>query len=170
MELTSSKPKKQRKWHYTKALHIIQKDFGIHLSPGLRKSLGKRSLETRKGDTVKILRGNKSFVGKQGEITAVRRNKRQVLIEGITRKRVDGTEIQVPFRPSNLILISLKEGDKKRIKNTKLAKQKTVTEENPTSIHKGEGETKAEATTKVSPEGKKEVKETKEEKVKKDGE
>lgn len=150
MELTSSKPKKQRKLHYTKALHAIQKDFGIHLTPELRKSIGKRSLEAKKGDTVKVLRGNKNFVGKRGVITAVRRNKRQLLIEGITRKRVDGTEIQVPFRPSNLILISIVEGDKKRMKNTKLAKQKIAT--------KGSPEVATKTETK------------KEEKVKKDGE
>ncbi len=120
--VTSSQPRKQRKWFHTKPLHKMQEDFGMHLVASLRKSLGKRSLNARKGDTVKVVRGNENYVGKQGKITEIRRKKKQVLIEGITRKKVDGKEIPVPFRPSNLMLVSIDETDKKRIKKPKTKK------------------------------------------------
>ena len=123
MELTSSKPKKQRKHHYTKALHLKEKDFSMHLNKALRKALGKRSLEARKGDTVKIVRGDGKFVGKQGKITAVNRTKTQVFVENVTRKKMNGTEIQVPFRPSNLELVALEEKDNRRLKGKKVSKE-----------------------------------------------
>ena len=42
--------------------------------------------------------------------------KYRVYIEGITRKRVDGTEVMIPIHPSNLRIISLNLSDEKRIK------------------------------------------------------
>ena len=122
MQVQSAKPKKQRKWFHTKPIHRLKEDFSVHLNEKLRKSIGKRSLEARNGDTVKVVRGNKAFVGKQGKITSVRRKKRQILIEGITRKKMNGTEIQVPFRPSNLELVSIDESDKRRLKKMKKGK------------------------------------------------
>ncbi|HZX19688.1 MAG TPA: 50S ribosomal protein L24 [archaeon] len=119
MQVQSSKPNKRRKWHHTKPLHRIQSDFAIHLSEKLRKTFGKRSIDAKKEDTVKVMRGNKSFVGKQGKITAVNRHKRQVLVEGITRKKMSGTEIQIPFRPSNLMIVAIDESDKRRMKKLK---------------------------------------------------
>ena len=116
MTVLSSKPKKQRKQHYTKALHTLQKELSMHLSKELRKNLSRRNLEARKEDTVKVMRGSEKFVGKQGKITLIKRKKRQVFIEGITRKKIDGTEIQVPFKPSNLLLVTIDEKDERRFK------------------------------------------------------
>ncbi|PIN85803.1 MAG: 50S ribosomal protein L24 [Candidatus Diapherotrites archaeon CG11_big_fil_rev_8_21_14_0_20_37_9] len=124
MESTSSKPKKQRKSHYTKALHKVQAQFGGHLSRELRKQTGKRSLTIRKGDTVKVMRGGKDFVGKSGKVTAVRRAKLQVLVEGIIRKRTDGTERQIPFRPSNLMITAIEEKDSRRLEKNITTKVK----------------------------------------------
>ncbi|MCR4368422.1 MAG: 50S ribosomal protein L24 [archaeon] len=121
MILTSSKPKKQRKQHYTRPLHLKEKEFSMHLNKALRKALGKRSLEGRKGDTVRIMRGDEKFVGKQGKITAVKRSKIQVFVENVTRKKMNGTEIQVPFKPSNLELVALEEKDNRRLKGKKIA-------------------------------------------------
>ena len=111
----SSKPKRQRKWHYTKPLHTSQKEFSVHLSRDLRKELGRRSLEARKGDTVKVLRGGGKVKGKQGKITGILRAKRMVYVEGIMRKKVDGTEKAIPLRPSNLLLIAVDTKDERRM-------------------------------------------------------
>lgn len=121
--LTSSKPSRQRKWNYSKPLHQLRKEFSMHLSPDLRKALGKRSLEARVGDTVKVMRGNESYLNKQGKITALRTSKLQVLIEGITKKKGDGSEIQVPFRPSNLMLVAIDDKDKLRLNKRKKVKK-----------------------------------------------
>lgn len=40
----------------------------------------------------------------------------QVFIEGIKRKRTAGTEAQIPFHASNLLILSLDLSDKKRVK------------------------------------------------------
>lgn len=113
----SSKPKVQRKEHYKKQLHRLEKDFSMHLSAALRKQIGIRSLEGRKDDTVKVMRGDGKVKNKQGKITAVLRNKRMVLVEGIISKKGDGTERQIPLRPSNLMIVTLNEKDSRRLKN-----------------------------------------------------
>ena len=112
----SSKPKRQRKWHYTKPLHTSQKEFSVHLSRDLRKELGRRSLEARKGDTVKVLRGGGKVKGKQGKITGILRAKRMAYVEGVVRKKVDGPEKAIPLRPSNLLLIAVEAKDDRRMK------------------------------------------------------
>ncbi len=113
--VASSKPKSQRKWYYTKPLHTSQKEFSAHLSKDLRKELGRRSLEVRRGDTVKVLRGGEKVFGKQGKITGIMRAKRMVFVEGIVRKKVDGTEKPIPLRPSNLLLVAIDTKDERRI-------------------------------------------------------
>ncbi len=121
--VTSSKPKVQRKWHYSKPLHAARKDFSAHLSKELRKQLGRRSLELRKGDTVKVMRGGPKYRRRSGKVTGFRMLKRQVLIEGIMRKKVSGAEIAVPFKASNLLITAIEEKDQRRLKNRKVKKQ-----------------------------------------------
>ncbi|VVC00440.1 50S ribosomal protein L24 [uncultured archaeon] len=106
-EVKSSKPKRQRKWHYSKPLHLRRADFSAHLSRELRKQLGRRAVELRKGDKVKVMRGSENYSGKQGKVTGFKMLKRQVFIEGITRKKVSGKEIQVPFKASNLLVMEI---------------------------------------------------------------
>ena len=113
--VASSKPSRQRKSYYDKPLHVSYKEFSMHLSRDLRKEVGRRSLEGRKGDTVKVMRGNKNVNGKQGKITGILRPKRMVFVEGIVRKKTDGTEKPVPLRPSNLLLVAIDTKDERRI-------------------------------------------------------
>lgn len=116
MASTSSKPGKRRLGHYAKPLHAMGKDFSIHLSKELRTQLKRRNVDCRKGDTVKVVRGGEQFVGKQGKIAEIRRKKRQVLIEGVIRKKSNGQEVLVPFRPSNLVIVALEDKDSRRFK------------------------------------------------------
>ncbi len=115
-DFKSSKPKVQRKWHHTKPLHTARKEFSGHLSKELRKELGRRSLEIRKGDTVKVMRGSEKYNGKSGKVTGFKTPKKQVLIEGIMRKKVSGKEIPVPFRASNLLITAIEDKDQRRFK------------------------------------------------------
>ena len=112
----SSQPGKQRKRHYEKQLHELKRDFSIHLSKELRKETKKRNIEVRLGDTVKVMRGNEGYVSKHGKIVEIRRKKRQVLIEGIARKKSTGQEVLVPFRPSNLLIVALDDKDARRFR------------------------------------------------------
>ena len=68
----------------------------------------------RKGDEVEVMRGK--FRKKTGKIFRVDLKKYKVYIEGITRKRTDGTERIVPFHASNLRIMNLNLEDKMRKK------------------------------------------------------
>jgi large subunit ribosomal protein L24 len=109
----SKKPRKQRKALYTAPLHKRRKLLSAHLSKELREKYKRRSLPIRKGDEVKVLRGE--FKGKVGKVSKVDLKKLKVYVEGITRKRTVGTEVQVPIHPSNLMIINPDLSDKRRL-------------------------------------------------------
>ncbi|MDD5162905.1 MAG: 50S ribosomal protein L24 [Candidatus ainarchaeum sp.] len=111
MNVKSSKARKQRKNFFECPLHEKRNSLAGHLSKDLRKKMGKRGISLRKGDTVKVMRGKHS--GKEGKITGVDYKKRLVFIEKITRKKSDGTEIQVGIHASKILVLDL-EGDEKR--------------------------------------------------------
>jgi len=119
--MNSKKPKKQRKAFHEKPLHLKSKDLSSHLSKTLMKETGKRSFALRKGDNVKVMRGD--FKGKTGKITSVNYSRQKVLIEKLTRKKSDGTEVMVPFKASNLQIESLDKSDEKRFKRQKTEKE-----------------------------------------------
>jgi len=109
----SKKARKQRKFLFTAPLHIRRKMMAAHLSKELREKYKRRSLPLRKGDEVEVMRGE--FKGKRGKVSRIDLKKYKVYIEGITRRKTTGTEVQVPIHPSNLRIISLNLDDKKRV-------------------------------------------------------
>lgn len=108
----TKRPSKQKKRFFGAKMHQLQKHMHSTLSKELRKSLKARALGVRKEDKVKVMRGK--FRGKNGKVSGVNREKRQVFIDGIMRKKADGKEIFIPIHPSNLMIIELAAGDKKR--------------------------------------------------------
>ncbi|MFH7882646.1 MAG: 50S ribosomal protein L24, partial [Candidatus Aenigmatarchaeota archaeon] len=66
------------------------------------------------GDEVEVMRGE--FKKRKGKILRIDTKKYKVYIEGIMRKKTDGTERIVPFHPSNLKIINLNLEDKRRVK------------------------------------------------------
>ena len=120
----SKKPKKQRKYIYHAPLHIRHKLVSATLSKELRKKYNKRSLPIRKGDEIEIITGE--FKKKRGKVRKVDLKKLKVYIDGIVRKKVDGTEVQVPFHPSNLKIINLNLEDEKRLKSLKKKEKENV--------------------------------------------
>ena len=111
---SSSQPRKQRKFLAKAPLHIKRKQLSANLAKPLRKEYG-RSLEVKKDDKVKIMRGK--FKGKTGKITKVITKRLKVYVEGIQTTKQDGSKADVPIRPSNLQIIELNLEDKRRIKN-----------------------------------------------------
>ncbi len=109
---SSTQPRKQRKYLYEAPLHSRQKMVHVHLSSELRKKYGHRNTQLRKGDKVKILRGN--FAGKEGRVERVLLKQGKVLVAGAEIIRKNGTKVQVPLPPSNLLLLELELSDKKR--------------------------------------------------------
>jgi len=123
----SKKPKKQRKYVYHAPSHVKHKLVSATLSKELRKKYNKRSISLRKGDEVEVITGE--FKKKTGKIRKVDLKKLKIYIDGITRKKVDGTDIQVPFHPSNLKIINLNIEDEKRLKSLKRKEKENVTSE-----------------------------------------
>ena len=109
---SSKKPSKQRKYVYNAPLHIRRKFMSAHLSKELMKKYQKRNIPIKKGDKVKIMRGQ--FKKKIGEITKVDLRKLKVYIDNIFLVKRDGTKAFYPIYTSNLLITELKLDDKYR--------------------------------------------------------
>lgn len=108
----SKQPRKQRKYRANAPLHAKRKMLGAHLSKELRKKYQTRTAVLRKDDVVRVMRG--AFKKRQGKILSVNMKKEIVYIEGLQKTRKDGTKVNVPFRASNMLIITLISEDKKR--------------------------------------------------------
>ena len=111
---SSKQSKKQRKYRYNAPLHIKQKFVHTHLSTELRKKYKTRSLGLRKGDKVKVLRGQ--FKKHAGNVERINLRKTKVYLSGIEITKKDGTKTTYPIDPSNLIITELNLDDKERQK------------------------------------------------------
>jgi large subunit ribosomal protein L24 len=109
----SSKPRKSRKAFMQMPTHKRVKKIAGHASEKIKKEIGKRSLSLRKGDIVKVVRG--MFKGKSGKIIHIDHAKLKIKIEGVKRKKSDGTELNMPIDPSNIIIEELDRSDAKRL-------------------------------------------------------
>jgi len=110
----SVQPRKQRKFRHNAPLHIKQKFVTTHISKELRKRYSKRNIQLRKGDNVKIMRGQ--FKNKQGKVDEINLRKTSVYITGIEVSKKDGTKTRFPLHPSNLMITELNLDDKMRQK------------------------------------------------------
>lgn len=136
---SSKQPRKQRKYVANAPLHVKRKLLSVNLSKPLRKKHEKRNLVVRKGDVVKILRGK--FKKKQGKVLRIDLQRLKIIIEGITIKKIDGSKVEVPMRPSNLQIQELNLEDKKRRKQMQQEIKTSSTEKKEsTKINKTEKE------------------------------
>lgn len=110
----SVKPKRQHKFAKLAPLHIKQKFMRSHLSKELRQKLKKRNIQVRKGDEVKVMRGQ--FRGKTGKVNKVMLKRVRVFVEGAENIKRDGAKAFYPLHPSNLMITKIESDDKKRKK------------------------------------------------------
>lgn len=110
--VASTQPRKQRKYAANAPLHARRKMASAHLSAELRERYGRRSMVPRKGDEVKVMRGGSR--GKSGAVERVDLRMGRVHVEGLKRKKVDGSEIPLPVVASNLQITKLVLDDKRR--------------------------------------------------------
>jgi large subunit ribosomal protein L24 len=105
-------PGKQRKRLFNAPAHIRHKLMSAPLSSELAASRGVKTLPVRKGDTVRIMRGdNKGF---EGKVSRVALKEYRIYMEGLTREKVDGTNIFLPIHPSKIQIRNLNLDDKWR--------------------------------------------------------
>jgi len=112
--IKSKQARKQRKYRYNAPLHIKQKFISTHLSKELHKKYNRRGMNLRKGDGVKVMRGQ--FKNKVGKIEEVSLKKIKVYVSGIEVVKRDGTKARYPIHPSNLIITEVNMDDKMRNK------------------------------------------------------
>lgn len=144
-------PGKQRKMLFNAPAHIRHKFMGAPLSPELLAQRGIKTLPVRKGDSVRIVRGDHK--GFEGKVSRVDLKHYRVFLEGLTREKVDGTTVFVALHPSKIMIRSLNLDDKMR---------KAVLErKKPIIKKKGEKAAKKPATEKAA-----KVEEVKEEEAK----
>jgi large subunit ribosomal protein L24 len=161
-------PRKQRKLLHNAPAHLRHRLMAAPISRQLSASKNAKSLPVRKGDTVRIMRGDHK--GFEGKISRVDLKNYRVYIEGLTREKVDGTAIFLPVHPSKVMIKTLNLSDKwrkaiverKEELPKKEAKVEKVVEEPPKIVEKAEKVAKKPAAKKK--EVKEEVKEAAEEK------
>ncbi|MBT0158730.1 50S ribosomal protein L24 [Candidatus Bathyarchaeota archaeon A05DMB-2] len=105
-------PRKQRKMLYNAPAHLRHKFMGAPLSNELAASRGIKTLPVRKGDTIRIVRGDNA--GFEGKVSRVDLKRYRIFVEGLTREKVDGTNIFVSVHPSKVMIKSLNLDDKWR--------------------------------------------------------
>src|SRR5271163_2628205 len=105
--IQSSQPRKQRKFRATAPMHMRQNFVNVHISKELAAKLGikRRSIEVRKGDTVKVMTGDNR--GRSGKVAQVDLKSGNVQIEGLTRKNAKNKDKLMPIYSSNLYLTDL---------------------------------------------------------------
>ncbi len=115
VKLSSSRqPRKQRSAYFNAPLHVRQKLVSAPLSRELKEKYGVRRLPVRKGDKVRILRGD--FKGHEGNVARVDLKRIAIYVDGVTIKKADGTPVFRPIRPSNVMIVEMNLDDEWRKK------------------------------------------------------
>ena len=123
MHIKTRQPRKQRRLLHQAPNHVRHKLMAAHLSEELRKQYPFRSLPVRVGDVVTVMRGDHK--GHTGKVIRLDHKKYRIYIEGLIKKRADGSEVPIPIHPSKVQIIKLNLDDewrKKIIERRVLAK------------------------------------------------
>lgn len=108
----STKPGKTRKSFHTAALHVVSKRLSASLSSELASKYNRQSVRLRKGDSVKVLRGE--YKGVEGKVTAVEVESGRVMVEGVTREKIAGGTVPIKIHASKVFATALNLDDKWR--------------------------------------------------------
>jgi large subunit ribosomal protein L24 len=109
---TTKSPRKQRRRIRNAALHEKKNLLKCRLDEFLQEEYGLRSLVVKKGDLVKIMRGQ--FRDTEGKVTVVSHRTSRVFLDNATITKADGKEAPVPIHPSNLMLVKLELDDERK--------------------------------------------------------
>jgi large subunit ribosomal protein L24 len=107
-----TKPGKSRKRRFNAPNHVKRKFMSAPLSPSLKSQYGTRSMPVRKDDTVTITKGDRRLT--EGKVIRVDVKRGRIYVEGVTRNRMDGSTVQIPIRPENVMITRLVLDDDRR--------------------------------------------------------
>ncbi len=113
----SKAPRKQRKYRINAPLHIKGKFLNAKLSDALTTKHKQKTLRVKLGDKVKVMRGK--YKGTEGKVELLNLKKSTVKITGVEVSKKDGSKAKVPVHASNLMIVELNAGDKRRLVATK---------------------------------------------------
>jgi large subunit ribosomal protein L24 len=117
----STQPRRQRKYRYNAPLHILSKFTSVNLAKDLRSKYATRNIEVRKGDKIKVMRGQ--YKGKTGKVESVSIKDSKVYVAGVETIRKDGTKNLIALEPSKLQIVELDLTDKRRLPSKSSAKK-----------------------------------------------
>lgn len=109
---SSVQPRKQRKFRFNAPLHVARNFLAAPLSKELIKKYSANSIIVRKGDKVKVLRGQ--FAGKIGNVEDVQIRNQRIAVEGVTYTGRDGKKKHYLLHASKVVILELNLDDKKR--------------------------------------------------------
>jgi large subunit ribosomal protein L24 len=104
---SSTKARKQRKARANAPIHKRKRMVSAHLDSALMKEYNVRSVAVRKGDTVRVIRGDKDFKASEAKVASVDLKSLKLIIENVTVPKADGTQKPKPVDPSNVLLTRL---------------------------------------------------------------
>jgi len=104
---SSTKARKQRKARANAPLHKKKRMVSAHLDSALMKEYNVRSVAVRKGDTVRVIRGDSDFKVSEAKVASVDLKHMKLIIENITIPKADGTQKPKPVDPSSVLLTKL---------------------------------------------------------------
>ena len=106
-------PSKQRKRYFNLPIHKKSKLFNVRLIADLMAEYGVRRLPLKKGDFVIITKGE--FADVEGKVKEIDKKKVQIIVEGVSVEKKDGSSLDLPIHPSNIVISKLQK-DKNREK------------------------------------------------------
>ena len=118
--MSSRKPSKVRNRLYTSPHHIKSKVVRARLSEDLINEYGQHTVRVKKGDGVKIMRGE--YSGVEAKVSAVHVNTSRLDVAGIKQEKITGGEAQVGIHSSKVLITTLNLDDdwrKKRLQDKK---------------------------------------------------
>ncbi len=105
---------------YKSPLHTHKKMLKCRLDEFLREEYTMRSLVPKKGDLVRIMRGQ--FRDTEGKILQIDYKKIRIFVDSATTTKADGKEVQIPLHPSNLMIVKIELDDERKA----LLERKTI--------------------------------------------
>ncbi|MFX1578221.1 MAG: 50S ribosomal protein L24 [Promethearchaeota archaeon] len=111
-KLSSKSPRKQRRRIRNAPHHEKRNMLKCRLDEFLQEEYGLRSLVVKKGDLVRIMRGQ--FRDTESKVTSVSYKKGVVYLDSSTITKADGKEAYVPVHPSNIMLVKLELDDERK--------------------------------------------------------
>ncbi|MCW4014632.1 MAG: 50S ribosomal protein L24 [Candidatus Bathyarchaeota archaeon] len=114
MKQSVTKPSTSRKRRYTAPNHLKRRYLSAPLSPSLRAEHGTRSMPIVQDDTVSITKGDRKL--SEGRVLRVDVKDCRLYVEGVTRTRMDGSTVQIPIKPENVMITRLNLNDQWRRK------------------------------------------------------